>query len=305
MPDRKTQKSTEIRLYWPRPKKIVGCKLINGMEDEMTVPIPQNPYKKAVSEFFDSRTKYSRSELHRRMANRLIQLANPQPGEQVLDIATGTGFVSIPVGRLVGQQGAVVGVDISAGMLKQANEAIQVSALNNIELVHTDAENLDLPYDRFDLITCCNALPYLSNVPAALRHWYKLLRPGGRLVFNCWSENSHATGHLLQTIAVKHGIQVAIVGHDTGTPERCRSALKNAGFTKQEITIEPTSNYWSADYLEAVFDSALQNPLFGLTPRDRSLLTGLRDEYMQEANTSHVKKSIDDEKGAYFALAYK
>ena len=61
---------------------------------------------------------------HARLADRLVRLAAPQPDERVLDIATGTGFVAILAAQLVGERGRVVGVDISAGMLDQAAEAI-------------------------------------------------------------------------------------------------------------------------------------------------------------------------------------
>ena len=125
------------------------------------------------------------------MANRLVQLAAPQPSESVLDIATGAGFVTIPVAHLVGASGKVVGVDISAGMLTQARQAVSAAGLSNIELEQADAESLDYAPSSFDLVICCNALPYMSDIPAALRHWHSLLRPGGRLAFNCWAEHSY------------------------------------------------------------------------------------------------------------------
>ena len=82
-------------------------------------------YKQKLAEIFDARTDYHRSELHAQMANRLVQLAAPQPRESVLDIATGTSFVAIPAAHLVGASGKVVGVDISAGMLAQAKPLYQ------------------------------------------------------------------------------------------------------------------------------------------------------------------------------------
>ena len=239
------------------------------------------------------------------MADYFVRLAAPQPGERVLDIATGTGFVSIPAARLVGERGAVVGVDISAGMLKQAAEAVIAAGLSNIDLVQIDAEALDYPAGSFDLITCCNALPYMADVPGALRRWYVLLRPGGRLAFNCWAEDSHAAGHLLRIIAAAHGIRVAVIGKDSGTPERCRAILAAVGFERQEVHVEPTATFFSADRLGDVLEFALKSPLFGIAPSDISRLNDLRDEYMAEARSSSVRESIDAEMGAYFVLAYK
>lgn len=265
---------------------------------------PLDGYKEAVSGFFNARSTYRRSELHARMAERFVRLAAPQPGERVLDVATGTGFVSIPTARLVGEQGTVVGVDISAGMLEQAATAVAAEDLNNITLRQIDAEKLDYPAESFDLITCCNALPYMSDVPGAVRSWRALLRPGGRLAFNCWSEDSHATGHLLRGIAASYGLGVSVIGRDTGTPERCRTVLAAAGYARQEVLVEPTANYLSVERLADVLESALRSPLFGIAPSDIDRINDLREEYLAQAQSSAVRESLDAEMGAYFVLAY-
>ncbi|MGO9512845.1 MAG: class I SAM-dependent methyltransferase [Steroidobacteraceae bacterium] len=258
-----------------------------------------------MAEHFDARTDYSRSKSHARLADRLVRLAAPQPDERVLDIATGTGFVAILAAQLVGERGRVVGVDISAGMLDQAAEAIVAVGVGNVELIQADAETLDYSAGSFDLIFCCNALPYMTDVPAALRLWHSLLRPGGRLAFNCWAEHSYATGHLLRAIAARHGILVALIGQDTGTRERCRAVLATAGFVRPEVVAEPTATFFSADQLEAIPEMAVKNPIYGITPSDASRLSDLRDEYITEARSTSVRDSIDAEAGAYFVLAHK
>jgi len=271
----------------------------------VSVSLILDGYKRAVAEFFDARDNYSRSERHAHMAERLVRLAAPQPGERMLDIATGTGFVAIPAARLVGEQGYVLGVDISAGMLEQGARDVMAAGLYNIQLMQADAEALDYPAGSFDLITCCNALPYLRDIPATLRTWHTLLRPGGRLAFNCWSEDSHATGHLLRTLAASHGIRVPVIGHETGTPERCRNVLMAAGFVRPEVITEPSALYLSAGQLGDVLESALKNPLFGIAPGDLPRVRALRDEYMAATQSASVRKSIEDELGACFVLAYK
>ena len=177
--------------------------------------------------------------------------------------------------------------------------------LSNVELMQANAEALDCPASSVDLIVCCNALPYMTDVRAALRHWHALLRPGGRLAFNCWAEHSYVTGHLLRAVAARHGIRVAVIGRDTGTPDRCRGVLADAGFAAPEVVAEPTGTFFSADQLEAALEAAMKNPLYGITLGDATRFNGLRNEYIAEAQSSCLRQDIDAEIGAYFVLARK
>ncbi len=262
-------------------------------------------YKRRVAETFDARTDYIRSGIHARLADRLTRLAAPQPGERVLDIATGTGFVAVPAARLVGERGTVVGVDISAGMLKQAARAVTASRLTNVELALADAEAMDYPASSFDLAICCSALPYMADTLGALRHWHGLLRAGGRLAFNCWSERSYATGRLLREVAARHGIGVGVIGAETGTADRCCAVLAAAGFVRPEVIVEPTRDYFEAEQVERGFDSALASPLFGFSPDDIARLRKLRGEYEAEARGPITRQGVNDEVGAYFVFGRK
>jgi ubiquinone/menaquinone biosynthesis C-methylase UbiE len=283
------------------------------MRHDMTSSLDLAHYTHAVARHFDARTDYSRSQTHARLADRLVALAAPQPGERVLDIATGTGLVAIAVARSVGKQGSVVGVDLSAGMLSQARAAVAEAGFGNIEIIQADAQTLQSHgygygyglADNFDLICCCNALPYMPDVPAALQRWCALLRPDGRLAFNCWAENSYATGRLLREVAARHGIHVTVVGHDTGTAERCHAVLAAAGFARTEVVVEPTARFFSAAQIDGFPDMAVNNPLYDIAPADAARIAALQSEYADEASSPEVSRGISTEAGAYFVVAHK
>lgn len=258
-------------------------------------------YKIQVAENFDARLDYDKDNLRARLAGRLIDIARPQQGEQVLDIATGTGLAAIPTARLVGERGRVVGVDISKRMLDRAAKAVEAEGLGNVELIYIDAEQLDYPASSFDLVLCSSALPYMSDIPAALRLWHEFLKPGGRVAFNCWSEASFMMGPLLRLVAARHGIELPETVEVVGTPEHCRAVLSESGFTEPEIVVEPSGHHITMEQAEQAWDGWMKNPIF--RPRRTAAaarLAGMRDEYLEEARRRSTEQGIWDEATAYF-----
>ncbi|WP_414544984.1 class I SAM-dependent methyltransferase [Nostoc sp. CCY0012] len=85
-------------------------------------------YKQQILNDFNSRTNYE-NEFHTRAARRLVQLSKLQSGQQVLDIATGTGLAAIAAAMVVGSTGSVLGTDFALGMLQQAKQKIGSSRI--------------------------------------------------------------------------------------------------------------------------------------------------------------------------------
>ena len=82
-------------------------------------------YQKHITDTYDERSRnHDNSEWHRKNAQRLIEELPPATGDIVLDIATGAGTIAFQAASLVGPNGKAIGVDISKGMLAQANEKL-------------------------------------------------------------------------------------------------------------------------------------------------------------------------------------
>jgi ubiquinone/menaquinone biosynthesis C-methylase UbiE len=120
----------------------------------------------------------------------LLALASPAPGEQVLDIACGTGLVAFDVARAVGLHGHVLGVDLSGRMLEVARHRAVELQISNCAFVRMDAEALALPDASFDLVLCALGLMYMPDPEQALREIWRVLRPGGRVGLAVWGERS-------------------------------------------------------------------------------------------------------------------
>lgn len=80
-------------------------------------------YKLRIANMWEGRGKnYDASDtFHQALATRLVNIAKPQAGQNVIDIATGTGMVAVAVARKLGKSGHVTGVDISESMLAEVN----------------------------------------------------------------------------------------------------------------------------------------------------------------------------------------
>jgi ubiquinone/menaquinone biosynthesis C-methylase UbiE len=120
----------------------------------------------------------------------MMALASPAPGDAVLDIACGTGLVAFDAARAVGPEGYVLGVDLSGRMVGFAEERARKVKLSNCRFARMDAETLDLPDARFDVVLCALGLMYMPNPERALREMRRVLRPGGRISLVVWGERS-------------------------------------------------------------------------------------------------------------------
>jgi SAM-dependent methyltransferase len=118
--------------------------------------------------------------------NEVLALAVPAPGEAVLDVACGTGVVSVAAARAVGPVGRVLGVDLADAMVQASRQRAQDLGLGQAAFERMDAEQLKLPDAGFDLALCALGLMYLPDPDAALRELHRVLRPGGRVVLAVW-----------------------------------------------------------------------------------------------------------------------
>lgn len=140
----------------------------------------QVDYKKRIVDFFNSRTTYDFEQRgHPENAKKLLDFIAVQPGQIVLDLAMGTGLLTIPVAKAVETTGSVIGVDMSRGMLAQAKAKIKAEGIQNIELIESDVEHIDFNSEQFNIIFCCSALVYISDIPALVDKCYQWLKPGG------------------------------------------------------------------------------------------------------------------------------
>lgn len=110
-----------------------------------------------------------------------FSLGAPQLGQRVVDVGSGAGFDSLIAAHMVGLQGQVIGIDMTAAMLEKAHQAAAASGLTNVEFLEGYAEALPVPEAWADVVISNGVLNLMPDKVAALMEMARVLKPGGRL----------------------------------------------------------------------------------------------------------------------------
>jgi demethylmenaquinone methyltransferase/2-methoxy-6-polyprenyl-1,4-benzoquinol methylase len=119
--------------------------------------------------------------LHRFWKRYTLTVANPQPGDQVLDIAGGTGDLSLAFSKKVGPTGRVVHTDINESMLREGrNRLLDLGVV--LPTLVCDAEQLPFASESFDFVSVAFGLRNMTKKELALAEMCRILKPGGKLL---------------------------------------------------------------------------------------------------------------------------
>lgn len=163
----------------------------------------------------------------------LLAEADPQPGENILDVSCGTGLVTIPMAKLVSPRGNVTGVDISDLMIEKAGTEQKRQLIENITFKRLDAEALDFDNNTFDIAICSLGMMYFSDPQKALNEMLRVLKPGGRAVALVWGARKNCGwAEIFPIVDKRVKSEVCPLFFQLGTGNGLQLAFEKAGFER-------------------------------------------------------------------------
>ncbi len=191
------------------------------------------------------------------VSDQLIRSTGISSGQTVLDVATGTGQPALSIAKIVGENGKVIGVDLSPEMLEVAKEEAAYEGLTNALFQVVKDESLSIfPDNTFDSVVCRNGLMFMPDPVKALKAFLRVLKPGGKASVTVWGspDKSPVIGVVMKTISKYLPDLKAPSPAAPGTPggpfsissvDMLRDYFLKAGFSdfnaeKSEVTVAQT-----------------------------------------------------------------
>jgi len=111
-----------------------------------------------------------------------VRYALLQPGETVLDIGSGGGIDTILAARMVGPEGAAIGLDVVDAMLERARiHVTEAGVAGSAEFIRGEMEDIPLPDGSVDVVISNGVLNLSARKSRALAEIFRVLGPGGRI----------------------------------------------------------------------------------------------------------------------------
>jgi ubiquinone/menaquinone biosynthesis C-methylase UbiE len=168
--------------------------------------------------------------------SKVADAAGIRSGQDILDVACGTGVLTRTVAERVGPNGRVTGLDLNEGML-----AVAQQKESNIEWRQGRAEMLPFENAQFDAVVSQFGLMFFEDQELALQEMFRVLRPGGNLAVAVWDSLDNTPGYatMTQILGRLFGDAIASRMHapyQLGDTDALQSLFRAAGIPQAIIT---------------------------------------------------------------------
>jgi ubiquinone/menaquinone biosynthesis C-methylase UbiE len=248
----------------------------------------------AAAELFD----HPANTFWNRFGASTVERINLRPGEQVLDVCSGTGASALPAAVKVGPHGKVVAVDLADKLLAEAKAKAEAKNLSNLEFRAGDMLSLDYPDGSFDAVICVFGIFFVPDMAAAVRELWRHVRPGGRLALTTWGPNLFEPANSLFWRAVRAERPELYKDFNPwdriSHPEGLGAMLAEAGLRDVEIVPEQAVHPIAAseDWWMLVMGSGYRGTLDQLEPDQLQRVKQENLSRLQAASVTGVEANV-------------
>ncbi len=226
------------------------------------------------------------------LAERMVALLDPKPGQRLLELAAGPGDTGFLAARLVQPGGELLSTDVAPEMLEAGQRRAAALGLTNVRFAVEDAAALSLADDAADAILCRFGLMLVPEMEQVAAEIARVLAPGGRAVLAVWAGPEL---NPWMTVTGRAGVELGLVEPPDpdapgpfrlADPERLRSVVTGGGLEVERIEDVPVT--WTTgsldEWWESITDmSPMLRPLVAKLSADEvSALRARSETHLQE-----------------------
>jgi ubiquinone/menaquinone biosynthesis C-methylase UbiE len=180
--------------------------------------------------------------------SRMLEMAELAPGERVLDVACGTGLVTLRAAGAVGSGGEVIGTDISEEMVKVARRTSADQGVSHVRYERGEAERIEFEDASFDTVLCGLGLMYVPSPHEAVAEFLRVLKSGGRSSVSVWGQrNRCGWADIFPIVDARVQSEVCPAFFQLGTGDTLRIVMEQAGFQQVSVDRLATVLHYDSD----------------------------------------------------------
>ena len=239
----------------------------------------------------------------------LVDLADLDSGDKVLDVAAGRGALLFPAAAKVGSTGHVTAIDFSPDMVGETTKEIEAQKLSHAEICQMDAEQMNFAAESFDFVLCGFALWMFAEPAPVLQEFYRVLKPGGRVALSTWAGDNPFQiwcHEVLRPFVCTPAAKELPAKFDSrfDTPLQLEAALQQAGFEDIRITVQEKSFIYASEqeFWLSLWSAGIRRQLEKMTPE---LLEQAKSEVFEQLQMLKEPDGVHKVSRALFALGTK
>ena len=181
---------------------------------------------------------------HSYFAERMIDITAPSRDAHLLDVACGRGAVLLAAAaRGVGQ---LSGIDVSPTMIELARVDLSAAGITEVDLQVMDAEHLEFPDGRFDVLTAAFALFFLPDPARAAAEFRRVLEPRGVVAVSTWGNDDERWAFEDDLLPRSDSPRMRALQQPFTRAQEVTELLATAGFTGLEVHSEETETHFAS-----------------------------------------------------------